>query len=175
MYKDSMQGIHDELVQTTPTKHSTYIAELVPDGNKDYKLQHKQDHLVCFLAGSLMLGATTTGAATKTVSVPPQAHELSKEGRRDWQTGTRLLETCMSTHETATGLAPEIAMFKTDEDKSGTRDWYIKNSRYCYFSFEFALFLLSHSSTQTWRTLIVRCSIHVTVRYITIHIKNQIA
>ncbi|KAE9387781.1 glycoside hydrolase family 47 protein [Gymnopus androsaceus JB14] len=132
MYRDSMQGIHDELVQTTPNKHSTYIAELVPAlrpaSNTDYTLQHKQDHLVCFLAGSLMLGATTTGAAAETVSVPPQAHELTRGGRRDWQTGTHLLETCMSTHETATGLAPEIAMFKTSKD-SETRDWYIKNSR----------------------------------------------
>ncbi|KAE9387778.1 seven-hairpin glycosidase [Gymnopus androsaceus JB14] len=132
MYRDSRQGIHDELVQTTPNKHSTYIAELVPAirpaSNTDYTLQHKQDHLVCFLAGSLMLGATTTGAATETVSVPPQAHELTRGGRRDWQTGTHLLETCMSTHETATGLAPEIAMFKNSKN-SKTRDWYIKNSR----------------------------------------------
>ncbi|KAJ3801097.1 glycoside hydrolase [Lentinula aff. detonsa] len=133
MYMDSMQGIHDELVQMTPTRNMTYIAELVPknwfSGDHDYTLQHKQDHLVCFLAGSLMLGATTVGAVRKTVSVPPQLHELSAQGRRDWQTGVNLVETCMYTHETATGLAPEIAMFRTDKDTTETRDWYIKNSR----------------------------------------------
>ncbi|KAF9078021.1 glycoside hydrolase [Rhodocollybia butyracea] len=128
MYMDSMQGVHDELVQKTPAKGVTYIAELTPINVNKYTLQHKQDHLVCFLAGSLMLGATTTGAMTRTVSVPPEQHELSEEGRRDWQTGKDLLETCMYTHETATGLAPEIAMFRTD-DEGEPRDWYIKNSR----------------------------------------------
>ncbi|KAJ4470167.1 glycoside hydrolase family 47 protein [Lentinula aciculospora] len=133
MYMDSMQGVHDELVQTTPIKNMTYIAELIPknyfSGNHEYTLQHKQDHLVRFLAGSLMLGATTIGAVRKSVSVPPQPHELSAEGMRDWQTGVNLLETCMYTHETATGLAPEIAMFRTNKETEETRDWYIKNSR----------------------------------------------
>lgn len=49
-----------------------------------------------------MLGATTSGAVSGTVSVPPLLEELSPRGQRDWKTGVDLLETCMSTHETAT-------------------------------------------------------------------------
>lgn len=57
---------------------------------------------MCFLAGSLMLGATTSGARSNSVSVPPLPEELSEQGKRDWKTGVDLLETCMYTHETAT-------------------------------------------------------------------------
>ncbi|KAJ3965237.1 glycoside hydrolase family 47 protein [Lentinula raphanica] len=146
MYTDAIQSIHTELVQTTPgTRNMTYIAELVPKNwfsgaPTQYVLQHKQDHLVCFLPGTLMLGATTVGAASgvrgvrkDAVSIPPRLEEeLTPEGKRDWQTGVRLLETCMATHETATGLAPEIAMFRTTKEETKTdsgREWYIKNSR----------------------------------------------
>ncbi|KIK62059.1 glycoside hydrolase family 47 protein [Collybiopsis luxurians FD-317 M1] len=160
MYQEAMQGIHTHLVHHTPRKQMTYIAELHPkdfysninlDSLDGFKVHHKQDHLVCFLAGSLMLGAVTTGAVggaaggaigsgggnEGAVSIPPKANELTEVGKRDWETGVELLETCMGTHETATGLAPEIAMFYTSEEEAEaagvvegrTRDWYIKNSR----------------------------------------------
>lgn len=32
MYEEAMQGVHDQLVQKTLTKHMTYIAELMPSG-----------------------------------------------------------------------------------------------------------------------------------------------
>ncbi|KAJ7259901.1 glycoside hydrolase family 47 protein [Mycena rebaudengoi] len=132
MYEDAMKGLHDRLVQKTSKKQLTYIAELVPRGVADWKtswdLQHKQDHLVCFLAGSLMLGAVTTGATGRVVSVPPRPNELSKTGHRDWKTGVDLLEGCMETHKTSTGLSPEIAQFYTSPDQPD-RDWFIKDWR----------------------------------------------
>lgn len=69
---------------------------------RSWRLTPKQDHLVCFLGGSLMLGATRTGVVTDRVSVPPQPDELSETGKRDWQTGVELVKTCMNTHDTAT-------------------------------------------------------------------------
>ncbi|KAJ7088429.1 glycoside hydrolase family 47 protein [Mycena belliarum] len=133
MYEDAMQGIHDHLVQKTATRKHTYIAELVPKGvdwRTTWDLQHKQDHLVCFLAGSLMLGATTAGARTPgaAVSVPPRMGELSETGQRDWKTGVALLEGCMETHKTATGLSPEIVQFQQAAEQPN-RDWHIKGSR----------------------------------------------
>ncbi|KAJ7115276.1 glycoside hydrolase [Mycena epipterygia] len=133
MYEDAMQGIHDHLVQKTPNKKFTYIAELIPTSGADWRtswaLQHKQDHLVCFLAGSLMLGATTAGARTAgAVSVPPRTDELTKTGQRDWDTGVELLEGCMETHRTATGLSPEIVQFQPSAEQPN-RDWHIKGSR----------------------------------------------
>ncbi|KAJ7233609.1 glycoside hydrolase [Mycena haematopus] len=132
MYEDAMQGIHDQLVETTPTKKLTYIAELFPRGGDwrtNWSLNHKQDHLVCFLAGSLMLGATTAGARVRgVVSVPPKMEELTETGQRDWKTGIGLLEGCMATHQTATGLSPEIVQFRSSPDQPG-RDWHIKGSK----------------------------------------------
>lgn len=64
----------------------------------------KQDHLVCFLGGSLMLGATTTGALVEKVSIPPKADELTTQGLRDWKTGVELIKTCMHTHDTVTSV-----------------------------------------------------------------------
>ena len=68
----------------------------------EWRLTPKQDHLVCFLGGSLLLGATRTGALVQPVSVPPRPEELSEKGMRDWQTGVELVKTCMHTHDTAT-------------------------------------------------------------------------
>jgi mannosyl-oligosaccharide alpha-1,2-mannosidase len=33
MYEDAMQGIHDHLVQKTPSRKLVYIAELLPKGS----------------------------------------------------------------------------------------------------------------------------------------------
>lgn len=70
--------------------------------SRSWRLVPKQDHLVCFLGGSLMLGATTSGSLVEHVSVPPRYGELSPEGRRDWRVGVELIRTCMETHNTAT-------------------------------------------------------------------------
>jgi hypothetical protein len=71
-----------------------------------WRLIPKQDHLVCFLGGSLMLGATTSGALVDHVSVPPLPFELSAQGQRDWLTGVELIKTCMATHDTQTYVNP---------------------------------------------------------------------
>ncbi|KAF8185216.1 glycoside hydrolase family 47 protein [Mycena galopus ATCC 62051] len=147
MYSDAMQGVHEHLIYETPNEHLTYIAELVPLSGKDWKNswapQPKHEHLTCFMAGSLMLGATTahlrpdlgpthTNAngeqRRRGASVPPRMDELTAEGVRDWETGVAFLETCMGTHGTATGLSPEGVHFRTTADPKGERDWYIKGA-----------------------------------------------
>ncbi|KAJ7193456.1 glycoside hydrolase family 47 protein [Mycena pura] len=132
MYDDAMQAIHDNLVAKSNTRKLTYTFEIQPRRN-DYKKQttwvriRKQDHLVCFLGGSLMLGATTVGALVDPVSVPPLEKELSPTGQRDWATGVSLIETCVDTYRTASGLAPEIVHFRETIDRGS--DWYIKDAR----------------------------------------------
>ncbi|KAJ7022347.1 glycoside hydrolase [Mycena alexandri] len=138
MYTDAMQGVHDYMVWKTPTDRLTYIAELQPlPGKDDWKAtdawvaQPKQEHLACFLAGSLMLGATTAHLRdpAQAASVPPRMSELSAIGQRDWDTGVAFLEACMDTHKTATGLSPEGVHFRTPADPKGKHDWYIKGSK----------------------------------------------
>ncbi|KAG2122568.1 glycoside hydrolase family 47 protein [Suillus clintonianus] len=137
MYDTAMTGIHDHLVKRGLSSQLLYIAELNPEqsqgGNIGWRLTPKQDHLVCFLGGSLMLGATTSGALVDNVSIPPQIDELTDQGKRDWLTGVELIDTCMATHDTQTGLAPEIAHFRMAgdgvDDSVAPADWYIKGAR----------------------------------------------
>ncbi|KAJ3769999.1 glycoside hydrolase [Lentinula raphanica] len=135
MYNKAVDGIAENLMQETPEDHLTYMAELNPWGstsNSSWMLGHRQEHLVCFLAGSLMLGAVTSGSQNghQRVSIPPKPHELSPRGLRDWKMGIDLLEGCMSTHNTKTGLAPEVAEFRAINDTNYRydKDWFIPRS-----------------------------------------------
>lgn len=82
-----------------------------------------------------MLGAVTSGAQTFPVSIPPRPGQLTATGKRDWQTGVELIETCMRTHDTATGLSPEIVHFRIPSDNLNLavsnmpQDWYIKGAQ----------------------------------------------
>ncbi|KAI0045662.1 glycoside hydrolase family 47 protein [Auriscalpium vulgare] len=140
MYEDAVQAIHDHLLQKSMGNRLTYTSELIPErdssGQISWRLTPKQDFLVCFFAGTLMLGATTSGAVAPPVSVPPRPEELTEQGKRDWKTGVELLHTCMATHDTKTGLAPEIAHFRIPSDGMDKipdfqvpTDWYIKGAR----------------------------------------------
>ncbi|TFK64227.1 glycoside hydrolase family 47 protein [Pluteus cervinus] len=137
MYQYAMDSMHQYLIKFGVNQNTTYTTELQPvqgpNGQLMFSMTPKQDHLVCFLGGSLLLGAVTTGAILTPVSVPPKQSELTPNGQRDWSTGVRLIETCVGTYDTLTGLSPEIAHFFTDEDEfdhssAGGKDWYIKAS-----------------------------------------------
>ncbi|TRM59358.1 glycoside hydrolase [Schizophyllum amplum] len=136
MYADAMAGIHKTLVSRSMGTNLLYTSELVPERNQQggvqWRLVPKQDHLVCFLGGSLMLGAVTTEAAADNVSVPPHPDELTEVGQRDWTTGVELVKTCMATHDTQTGLSPEIVHFRIPSDgireQGVPEDWYIKGA-----------------------------------------------
>ncbi|KAK7007870.1 alpha-1,2-mannosidase [Favolaschia claudopus] len=135
MYDDAMQAIHTSLLGTSKTKKLIFTLELHPkrngyNGQRTWVRALKQDHLVCFLGGSLMLGATTAGArlSPQSVSVPPKMSDFTPVGQRDWMTGVNLVETCVDTYRTASGLAPEIVHFREDID-AGVGDWYIKGAR----------------------------------------------
>ncbi|KAI0313215.1 glycoside hydrolase [Amylostereum chailletii] len=137
MYDDAIQAIHDHLVQKSVASGLTYTSELIPERDANgisWRLTPKQDFLVCFFGGSLLLGATHTGALTKDVSRPPRVEELTAQGLRDWTTGIELIETCMATHDTQTGLAPEITHWRIPSDNLEVMgnmpgDWYIKGAR----------------------------------------------
>ncbi|KAG8702884.1 mannosyl-oligosaccharide alpha-1,2-mannosidase [Ceratobasidium sp. 395] len=67
------------------------------------------------------------------MKVPPDTAKFNERERADWTMGIQLIEGCMATHETATGLAPEIIHFRTPKDSSMVKsqapsDWYIKGT-----------------------------------------------
>ncbi|EDR15960.1 glycoside hydrolase family 47 protein [Laccaria bicolor S238N-H82] len=139
MYDDAMTAIHSYLIQESKNAKMTHMSELIPKHHKDgeisWRLTPKQDHLVCFLGGSLMLGATHTGTVTQQpVSIPPRLEELVENGQRDWKTGVELIKTCMNTHDTASGLSPEIVYFRVPSDgmdgyNIAPSDWYIHGAQ----------------------------------------------
>jgi len=120
MYDDAMEAVHNRLVKKSLTRGLTYTVELFPNhrlDNRAWREWPKQDHLVCFLGGSLMLGTRFGGS--------------SVVNARDWRTGQRIIEGCMATHETETGLSPEIAYWRVEGDnleRDYPGDWYIKGS-----------------------------------------------
>ncbi|KAJ7611556.1 glycoside hydrolase [Mycena polygramma] len=124
MYADSMQAIHENLIERSKSGNLTITIEVHPkrlayNNQISWVRTRKQDHLVCFLGGSLMLGATTAGAFSphqEPVSVPPKKSQLSDVGQRDWTTGVALIETCVDTYRTKSGLAPEIVHFRETID-----------------------------------------------------------
>ncbi|PWN53950.1 hypothetical protein IE53DRAFT_383526 [Violaceomyces palustris] len=140
MYDAAMRGIKKNLVrQSTKSKPPLlYTAEIVPqrsfDGKPAWRLLPKQDHLVCFIGGSFMLGSTTserTPAGVRLAS-PLESEEEAGEIRvEDWRVGHELIRTCVDTYTgTKTGLAPEIAFFRTPQEGkvAEQEDWFIKKS-----------------------------------------------
>lgn len=153
MYDHALGGIKRLL--TKPSVHSQpplmFTVELAPrramDGRPYMQLVPKQDHLVCFLGGAMMLGSTSTqdifGDASKRPLPPISDVGVGDETDiEDWRLGHEFVRTCMDTYtKTKTGLSPEIAFFQTPSDLNITDsqmlaanraplprgvDWYIK-------------------------------------------------
>lgn len=97
-----------------PTRNSglKIVAEL-PNGIGG-KLSPKMDHLVCFLPGSIALGATGGYTVAQARKMPG----WTAEKERQIELARDLMKTCWGMYAvTATGLAPEIAWFNAaDED-----------------------------------------------------------
>ncbi|KAN0065086.1 mannosyl-oligosaccharide alpha-1,2-mannosidase [Thecaphora frezii] len=141
MYDSAVHGIKSILVK--PSLHSDpplmHTVELAPrrdaNGKVGMRLVPKQDHLVCFLGGAMMLGAVSVPEAdasaigSQAALVPPiqagaKADEVEKE---DWQLGHELIRTCVDMYQkTKTGLGAEIVFFRTPQEIEHEEDWYIK-------------------------------------------------
>ncbi|WVO17718.1 hypothetical protein L204_105416 [Cryptococcus depauperatus] len=128
MYDEAMSGIKKHLIGQTRKSDLIYTQELHPaihprDKTRTWQIVPKQDHLVCFLGGSFLLGLNEGGKRKV------DWQHMGERDTEDWLVGKGLIESCLKTHETATGLAPEIAMFvQPSDDRSLEDDWYIKHS-----------------------------------------------
>ncbi|KAI0199849.1 glycoside hydrolase family 47 protein [Astrocystis sublimbata] len=110
MWEEALEGIQKHLI--TKTKHSglKFVAEL-PQGIGG-PVSPKMDHLVCFLPGLIVLGATRGHTLSKARTWP--SWDDKKEGQI--QLAKDLMKTCWGMYAvTKTGLAPEIAGFHADE------------------------------------------------------------
>ncbi|KAJ2850951.1 mannosyl-oligosaccharide alpha-1,2-mannosidase [Coemansia brasiliensis] len=107
-YDSAMQGVKKYLVETSPNQNLTYIGELRSVTTSEPWFSAKMDHLVCFLAGNLALGATN---GTALMDIPPVL--LTPRDQEDLVLARELGETCAHMYfDTPSGLAPEIAYFR---------------------------------------------------------------
>ncbi|GAA5979464.1 hypothetical protein JCM11641_005403 [Rhodosporidiobolus odoratus] len=131
MHDVAMDGVKKHLLKTSPVKRLVYTSELQPkraqSGQFELSDTPKQDHLVCFLGASLLLGVTEAAGP-----LPPDESAFTDAQADDWYAGRALIKTCVDTYTSSkTGLAPEIVNFFRDSAsaKKAGRDWFIDSRR----------------------------------------------
>ncbi|KAH8737117.1 glycoside hydrolase family 47 protein [Ilyonectria robusta] len=106
MWDEAMRGVRKHLVTYTENSQFTIIGER-PNG-LEKPMSPKMDHLVCFMPGTIALGAT--GGLTEA-----EARKLptwSKKDEDDMQLARELMHTCWGMYKyMATGLSAEITHF----------------------------------------------------------------
>ncbi|KAH0556675.1 hypothetical protein GP486_005518 [Trichoglossum hirsutum] len=110
MYDQALGGVRKHLLTYSKPSHHALIAEL-PEGIGG-ELSPKMDHLVCFMPGTIALGAT--GGLTEA-----DARRLPTWGKKqeeEMKLARELMQTCFGMYRvTLTGLAPEIAWFNIED------------------------------------------------------------
>ncbi|KAG8385293.1 hypothetical protein BUALT_Bualt03G0026900 [Buddleja alternifolia] len=125
MYKESMKGVKELLVRKTVPNGLVFVGEL-PNGPEG-SFSPKMDHLVCFLPGTLALGATKGIMKEKAM----RENLLSSEDLENLKLAEDLAKTCFEMYDvTSTGLAPEIAYFNMEGRSGGGPGGGNKNSKY---------------------------------------------
>ncbi|KAF2442020.1 glycoside hydrolase family 47 protein [Karstenula rhodostoma CBS 690.94] len=110
MWEEAVEGIQKHLI--IPTQHAKLriVAEL-PNGIGG-ALSTKMDHLVCFLPGSIALGATNGLPEAEARRLP----SWNVEKDQQMKLARELTKTCWGMYKvTQTGIAPEIVWFSADE------------------------------------------------------------
>ena len=106
LWNQSLAAVHKHLITYSEPSHFTVLAER-PDGLGG-KISPKMDHLVCFMPGTIALGATG-GVA---VEEAKRAGKWSQHEENELRLAKELTKTCWGMYKVmATGLAPEIAHF----------------------------------------------------------------
>lgn len=125
MYKEAMNGVRHLLVKKTVPNGLVFVGELPSGSNGGFS--PKMDHLVCFLSGTLALGATK--GLTKKQAM--ENNMLNFEDLENLKLAEDLAKTCFEMYSvTSTGLAPEIAYFHTEEFSEQGHDGGNKSSEY---------------------------------------------
>lgn len=101
MYDEAMVGIKKHLIGQTRKSNLIFTQELHParhprDQSATWQIVPKQDHLVCFLGGSFLLGITEGGKRDL------DWENMEEKDREDFLVGQGIVESCMKTHDTAT-------------------------------------------------------------------------
>ena len=114
MYDEAMGGIKKHLIDKTRKSGLIFTQELHPAQHpqtgeqyanacaaehgltrRTWQIVPKQDHLVCFLGGSFLLGITEGGRRQI------DWNNLSERDQEDLIVGKGIVESCLRTHDTA--------------------------------------------------------------------------
>uniref|UniRef100_I1M1F3 alpha-1,2-Mannosidase n=1 Tax=Glycine max TaxID=3847 RepID=I1M1F3_SOYBN len=125
MYKEAMNGVRHLLVRKSIPNGLVFVGELPYGSNSGFS--PKMDHLVCFLPGTLAIGATK--GLTKKQAM--ENNMLNFEDLENLKLAEDLTKTCFEMYAvTSTGLAPEIAYFHTEEFSEEGHDGGNKSSEF---------------------------------------------
>lgn len=125
MYEEAMKGVRHLLVRKSIPNGLVFVGEL-PFGPKG-GFSPKMDHLVCFLSGTLALGATKGITRERAM----KGNLLTFEDLENLKLAEDLAKTCFEMYSaTSTGLSPEIAYFHTEDYFEGGLDGGNKSSEY---------------------------------------------
>ncbi|KAF4555346.1 putative glycosyl hydrolase family 47 protein 5 [Elsinoe fawcettii] len=118
LWNQALAGVQKHLITYSTPTNFTVLAER-PNG-LDSPLLPKMDHLVCFMPGTIALGATL-GRPLSVASAHPS---WSKKQDREMALAHELTKTCMGMYfVTTTGLAPEIAHFNLPDHPTMLKDF----------------------------------------------------
>lgn len=125
MYVEAIKGVRHLLVRKSVPNGLLFVGEL-PYGHEG-GFSPKMDHLVCFLPGTLALGATKGLTKEKAM----KENLLTFEDLENLKLAEDLAKTCVEIYSvTSTGLAPEIAYFNIEGNSEGGPDGGNKSSKY---------------------------------------------
>lgn len=109
MWDEALMGVRKHLITFTRDARLMIIGER-PSGLQK-GLSPKMDHLVCFMPGTIALGATGGLTLTEAKKLPDWTQRQDEE----MLIAKELMKTCWATYVyTKTGLAPEITYFEVD-------------------------------------------------------------
>lgn len=109
LWDEALAGVRKHLLTYSTRANLTILGER-PDGLSGH-LSPKMDHLVCFLPGTIALGATEGLSLAEAKKSPSWTQKQEEE----MQLAQELMKTCWGMSKaTPTGLAPEITYFDVD-------------------------------------------------------------
>ena len=109
LWNEALAGVRKHLITYSTPSQFTVLGER-PEG-LDKALSPKMDHLVCFMPGTIALGATGGLSETEAKKLPT----WSKKKEEEMELAHELMQTCWGMYKVmATGLAPEIVHFHID-------------------------------------------------------------
>ncbi|KAI9746814.1 MAG: mannosyl-oligosaccharide alpha-1,2-mannosidase, partial [Candelina submexicana] len=117
MWNEALAGVRKYLITYSKLAHLTVLGER-PDGLEN-AISPKMDHLVCFMPGTIALGATSGLTEGNAKELSPWGEKQEEE----MELAKELMKTCWGMYKvTATGLAPEITHFNLDQPPKTERD-----------------------------------------------------